>query len=78
MFKYLCMETLKQLEKQFEEIKAKRKEAILAAFDGRTQNNIANKAGIAFVKVNRWINGFGGLEEEEINRIGKLIGVSFR
>lgn len=72
------MDSLLKVETQFEDAKAKRKEAILKAFDGRTQQNISGKTGIDFTKLNKWINGLGSLEDSELTKLEKILGVDFK
>lgn len=72
------MDSLLKIDTLFEDAKAKRKEAILKAFDGRTQQSICGKTGIDFTKLNRWINGIGGLEDSELTKLEKVLGVDFK
>lgn len=72
------MESLIKLDNQFEAARERRKDAIILAFDGRTQQSIAAKSGIDATKLNKWINGIGGLEEEEIKSLEKFLGVDLK
>lgn len=72
------MDSLIKIDKQYEDVKERRKEAILKAFDGRTQQHVAAKTGIDFTKLNRWINGLGGLEDDELSKIETVLGVDFK
>jgi hypothetical protein len=72
------MDSLVKLETQFDDIKTRRKEAILKAFDGRTQQNISDRTGIEFSKLNKWINGLGSLEDIELTKLEKLLGADFK
>lgn len=69
---------LTKVNNQFEAAREKRKEAIIMAFDGRTQQFICEKTGVDAVKFNRWINGFGGLEDTDITKLEKYLGVDFK
>ncbi len=72
------MDSLLKIETQFDDMRTKRKEAILKAFDGRTQQNISNRTGIDFSKLNKWINGLGSLEEAELTKLENVLGVDFK
>ena len=72
------MDSLVKLDTQFEDAKAKRKRAILKAFDGRTQQSICAKTGIDFTKLNRWINGTGSLEDAELSKLETVLEVDFK
>lgn len=72
------MDSLVKIDSQYTDIKGKRKEAILKAFDGRTQQSISGKTGIDFTKLNRWINGVGSLEDTELSQLEKFLGVDFK
>jgi len=72
------MDNLISIDNNFEEAKTKRKEAILVSFDGRTQQFVAEKTGIDAFKLNKWINGLSGLEEEEIKSLETYLGVDFK
>lgn len=69
------MDSLVKIDTQFGDVKAKRKQAILKAFDGRTQQSICGKTGIDFTKLNRWINGTGNLEDVELTKLENVLGV---
>lgn len=72
------MDSLIKIDTQFEDVKAKRKQAILKAFDGRTQQNISGKTGIDFTKLNKWINGLGSLEDAELSKLEIILGVEIK
>ena len=72
------MDTLIDATNDFEQAKIRRKEAIIKSFDGRTQQFVAEKSGIDSFKLNRWINGLGGLEDKEIESLASYLGVDFK
>lgn len=72
------MDSLIKIDKQYEDVKERRKGAILKAFDGRTQQHIAAKTGIDFTKLNKWINGLGSLEDNELAKLENALGVDFK
>lgn len=75
---FKVMDTLITAGNEFEQAKKIRKEAIINSFDGRTQQFVAEKSGIDPFKLNRWINGLGGLEEKEIESLATYLGVDFK
>lgn len=72
------MDSLIKIDTQFEDVKTKRKHAILKTFDGRTQQDISKKTGIDFTKLNKWINGLGSLEDAELTKLENILGVDFK
>lgn len=72
------MDSLIKIDTQFEDVKTKRKQAILKTFDGRTQQDISKKTGIDFTKLNKWINGLGSLEDYELTKLENVLGVDFK
>lgn len=69
------MDSILKAEAQLGEARARRKKVILRAFDGRTQQNISGKTGIDFIKLNKWINGLGNLEDRELTKLENVLGV---
>ena len=72
------MNTLSKIDDTFQEAKAKRKEAIVASVEGRTQRFLSEKTGIAETRLSKWVNGIAELEEEEITTFEKLLGVEYK
>jgi len=72
------MDSLIKIDGQYAAVRIKRKEAIIKTFDGRTQQDISGKTGIDFTKLNRWINGLGNLEDDELSELEKVLGVDFK
>lgn len=72
------MDSLVKIDKQYTNVKECRREAILKAFDGRTQQWVSGKTGIEFTKLNKWINGMGGLKDSELAKLEKVLGVDFK
>jgi len=72
------MDSLLKIDTQFEDVKTRRKQAILKTFDGRTQQDISKKTGIDFTKLNKWINGLGSLEDTELTKLENVLGVDFK
>lgn len=72
------MDSLIKIDAQFEDARARRKSAIIKAFDGRTQQSISAKTGIEFTKLNKWINGLCLLEDSELTKLEKVTGVDFK
>ena len=72
------MDSLIEVNEQFEAAKVKRKEAIINAFDGRTQQHISKQTGIDHVKLNKWVSGIGILDEADIETLEKYLGVDFK
>lgn len=72
------MESLISVDQEFEEVKKRRREAIIKAFDGRTQQFLAKQLSIDATKLNKWISGLGGLEESEIKSLEDYLGVDFK
>lgn len=64
-------------EKVTEAVK-KRKELIILSFEGRPQSYIAKQTGIEQVKLNKWVNNAGSLEESELMRLTNYLGVDFK
>jgi transcriptional regulator with XRE-family HTH domain len=62
---------------QIQEAIEKRKRLILDAMDGRTQRHVAEKTGIDETKLSKWINGFGSLDQKELNSFNKFLGKDF-
>lgn len=72
------MDSLIKIDKQFDEVKKKRREAIINAFDGRTQQFIAKQTGIDATKLNKWVSGLSNLENDELTSLEKYLGVDFK
>lgn len=80
---YVCplklkyMDSFAGIDNEIKEARERRKQLILVAMDGRTQKFIADKTGIDEPRLSKWINGLGGLEETEVKKITKVLGVDF-
>lgn len=72
------MNSLSKIEDTFQSAKIKRKEFIVASFDGRTQKFLAEKTGIDEIKLSRWVNGTADLEETEMASLEKVLGVEYK
>lgn len=71
------MNSLVNIDSELETLRNKRKDAIIRAFDGRTQQHISEKTNIHIVKLNKWINGTGNLESTELRKLNDFLGTSF-
>ena len=72
------MDSLVKLEDQFGALRKKRRDAIIQAFDGRTQSFISDKTGIDAIKLNKWISGGGSLSDAEIEKLEQYLEVNFK
>jgi len=72
------MSEIVELESQLKEAKEKRKKIIIDSFDGRPQSYISEQTGIDQIKLNRWINNTGSLEDSEIEKLKDYLGVDFK
>lgn len=72
------MDSLTVIENKISEAKKKRREIIIEAMDGRTQRAISEKTGIHETKLSKWINGFGELEPNEMDKLSSYLGVNFK
>jgi len=72
------MDSLIEIDKEFDEVKQRRRDAIIKAFDGRTQQHIAKNTMIDPTKLNKWISGLSNLEDEELSSLEKYLGVDFK
>lgn len=72
------MDSITGITKEIEVAKKKRKQLILVAMDGRTQKSISEKTGIEESKLSKWVNGYGELEETEIEKLSKVTGADFK
>lgn len=67
-----------KIDKQFDDLKKKRRDAIIAAFDGRTQQHIARATEIDATKLNKWVSGLANLEDVELSNLESYLGVDFK
>ena len=72
------MSEIVELESQLKEAKEKRKKIIIDSFDGRPQSYISDQTGIDPIKLNRWINNTGSLEDTELEKLEQYVGVDFK
>lgn len=72
------MDSIVDIDDRIRKAKDKRKQLILAAMDGRTQKFIATKTGIDEPRLSKWINGFGLLEDNELDKLKQTLGVDFK
>lgn len=72
------MDSVVEIDGQIKEARERRRQLILLAMDGRTQKYIADKTGIDEPRLSKWINGLGGLEKTEVQKITKVLGVDFK
>ena len=72
------MDSLVNFDSQLEDLKNRRKEAIIKAFEGRTQQYVAKNTNIDATKLNKWISGIGNLEETEVTELEKFLGVDLK
>lgn len=72
------MTTFSVLDNKANEIKEKRKELIITSFGGRPQSYISKQTGIEPVKLNKWVNNSGSLEDSELESLSKYLGVDFK
>jgi hypothetical protein len=67
-----------ELNSQIEEAKKKKRAIIVNAMDGRSQRYVAEKTFIDETKLSRWINSEATLENDELKRLTKYLGVDFK
>ena len=72
------METFSTIDNKVNEIKEKRKALIIASFGGRPQSYISKQTGIDQVKLNKWVNNSGNLEDSELEALSKFLGTDFK
>jgi hypothetical protein len=72
------MTTFSAIDTKANEIKEKRKSLIISSFGGRPQSYISKQTNIDQVKLNKWVNNAGNLEDAELDRLSKYLGVDFK
>lgn len=72
------MTSFSVIDNKVNEIKEKRKELIINSFSGRPQSYISKQTGIDQVKLNKWVNNSGNLEDFELESLSKFLGVDFK
>lgn len=72
------MDALTKVNNEIEAAKEKRRKLIVEAFDGRTQKFISEKTGVDEIKLSRWVNGFGILNDAELKALKEFTGVDLK